>query len=394
MHREQDNLWAALDFCSRQPAGVAAAAELAQHLHPYWTSRGPFGDVRRVLTSLAELAPEDSVPRARLLWVAAVMAASQNDYEACAALSEESLRIGTAARDVEVVGWALTVSAVPRLRDGDLAGAKERVESALSLARLMRLDHVELTAHNTLYPILIAAGEIDRVIELGEPNAALSGERGECWCRGYQLGFLATAYWLRGDRGQAEALAREAAVCKHAVDDRNGLAMVLETLAWMAAERGAHERAGILLGCAQRVRDSSSLTLIELFRQQHERSVSVITEGIGRKAFDAAYARGRAMTIDEGVACAVEGATRPEPDTTAVRTEPPAVLTERQLEIARLVADDLSNRQIAARLFLSERTVETHITNILNKLGLSSRIQVSRWITDSAPAVAHPGRLT
>ena len=142
------------------------------------------------------------------------------------------------------------------------------------------------------------------------------------------------------------------------------------------------------------MRDSSSLTLIELFRQQHERSVSVITEGIGRKAFDAAYARGRAMTIDEGVACAVEGATRPEPDTPAVRTEPPAVLTERQLEIARLVADDLSNRQIAARLFLSERTVETHITNILNKLGLSSRIQVSRWITDSAPAVAHPGRLT
>jgi predicted ATPase len=180
MHREQDNLWAALDFCSRQPAGVAAAAELAQHLHPYWTSRGPFGDVRRVLTSLAELAPEDSVPRARLLWVAAVMAASQNDYDACAALSEESLRIGTAARDVEVVGWALTVSAVPRLRDGDLAGAKERVESALSLARLMRLDHVELTAHNALYPILIAAGEIDRVIEFGERNAALSGERGEC----------------------------------------------------------------------------------------------------------------------------------------------------------------------------------------------------------------------
>ena len=41
---------------------------------PYWASRGPFGDVRRVLTSLAELAPEDSIPRARLLCVAAVMA--------------------------------------------------------------------------------------------------------------------------------------------------------------------------------------------------------------------------------------------------------------------------------------------------------------------------------
>jgi len=381
MHREQDNLWAALDFCARQPVNLLAASELAQHLHPYWVSRGPFGDVRRVLTSLAELAPENSIPRARLLWLAAVMALSANDYDACAALGEESLRIGTAARDAEVVGWALTMVAVPRFHDGDLPGAKEQVESALSLARLMRLDQVEMTARNTLSPILIAAGEIDRAIDIGERDVALSKERGEYWRRGYQLDFLARAYWLHGDRERAEALAREAAACKHAVDDRNGLAMVLETLASMAAGQGQPERAAILLGCAQRVRDSSSLTLIELYRQQHERSVSTAIRGIGQKGFDAAYARGRAMTVGEGVAFAVEDKPTAKP-APPVKATSNADLTRRQLEIARLIADDLTNRQIADRLFLSERTVETHITNILNRLGLNSRVQLSRWIAE------------
>ena len=107
----------------------------------------------------------------------------------------------------------------------------------------------------------------------------MSKDRGELWARGYVLTFLAQASWLRGERPRAEALAREAAVCKHAIDDRNGLTIALGTLAWMAAECGQHERAATLLGSAQRVRDESSLTLLDLFRPQHERSVSLIIRG-------------------------------------------------------------------------------------------------------------------
>jgi len=158
-------------------------------------------------------------------------------------------------------------------------------------------------------------------------------------------------------------------MCKHAVDDRNGLTMAVETLASMAADRGRHEHAAIVLGSAQRVRDESSLTLLELFREQHERSVSLSSQGLGRRAFDAAYARGRATTIDEGIAFAVEDKPAPKPapaakapDSEMTSTE----LTRRQLEIARLIAADLTNRQIADRLFcpngpwkLTSRTCST-----------------------------------
>jgi DNA-binding CsgD family transcriptional regulator len=277
----------------------------------------------------------------------------------------------------------LIVSALPRLRFGDLAGAKERTESALSLARLMRLDQAELTALTSLCLILITAGEIEPALELAGQGLAMTEARGDTWHRGYLLDFLARARWLRGDRDKAEALAREAAVCKHAVDDRHGLGMALETLAWMAADQGQPERAALLLGSAQRVRDSSSVTLLELHRQQHERSVSLVVRAFGQKAFDAAYARGRAMTIDEGVAFAVADQPVPKP-APPVKPASEGDLTSRQLEIARLIAEDLTNRQIADRLFLSERTVETHITNMLNKLGLNSRVQLSRWLAEQA----------
>ena len=197
----------------------------------------------------------------------------------------------------------------------------------------------------------------------------MSKDRGELWVRGFVLNFLAQAVWLRGDRPRAAALAREAAVCKHAIDDRNGLAIALGEPGLDGGRIRQHERAACLLGCARRVRDESSLTLLELYHVQHQRSMSVAVQGLGQTAFDVALQRGQAMTIDEGgFAFAVEGKPPPQPSP-AVQTEPHTGLTRRQLDIARLVADDLTNKQIAARLFLSERTVETHITHILNKLG-------------------------
>ncbi len=60
-------------------------------------------------------------------------------------------------------------------------------------------------------------------------------------------------------------------------------------------------------------------------------------------------------------------------------------LTSREREIAELVADGLSNRQIAERLVISKRTVDAHIEHIYGKLGVSSRVQLADWLRSARP---------
>ena len=105
---------------------------------------------------------------------------------------------------------------------------------------------------------------------------------------------------------------------------------------------------------------------------------------MGAARFEAEYTAGTHLTREAALRLALG-----EPDDVDVDADEhveTGPLSKREAEVARLIAEGLANKEIGARLFISERTVTTHVGNILNKLGFDSRVQIASWIATSSAA--------
>ncbi len=115
-----------------------------------------------------------------------------------------------------------------------------------------------------------------------------------------------------------------------------------------------------------------------LVTQAEESAVAVL----GRQRFDAEFSAGKSLSRDSAVHLALGEAD--DAPATAGDGDEAGLLAKREVDVARLVADGLSNKQIGARLFISERTVDSHVRSILNKLGFNSRVQIAGWIASTS----------
>jgi non-specific serine/threonine protein kinase len=191
-----------------------------------------------------------------------------------------------------------------------------------------------------------------------------------------------------GDLEAATALFREAIVLKRELGDRMGLAVGLDSLGRVATAEGRGDRAALLLGAAEGIWDVVGMSETGnpfAFAPSRPDGLQQARKLLGKQRFRELFRQGSQLGIDT-VGFALEEKTDPGPPPASSEPSP---LTRRELEVADLVADGLSNPEIAARLVISVRTAQGHVENILRKLGFNSRSLVAAWVTERRLAAGH-----
>ena len=382
---ELDNVRAALDYSRRSERLIEQGLQLVSALWLMWHARGYIGEGRQWLSSLLELAPA-SAARAYGLNVAGFMAYVQGDAAAAVPLLEESLRLNEARRDQAGSNFSLLRLGIGLYYNNASDRAIATLDEALARYRAAN-DRIGIyVAAYELAEALTMAGDLDRAEALHAESLTLKEQQGDAWHLAQSYFGLGLLAWRRQQYPEAIARLRQSIELHQKLLDSWGLARSLEALAWVEAERGDLTRAAHLMGAAASILERASTALSPNYRLHHERFLGVVRAGLSESGFRAAWDRGHGMQAEE----AGEFALHEGPPRTR---RPTGGVTRREHEIARLVADGLTNRQIARQLSLAERTVDAHVEHLMNKLGYRSRAQIAAWVTRQSPSpLAGEGR--
>ena len=177
----------------------------------------------------------------------------------------------------------------------------------------------------------------------------------------------------QGEPQQAERDARDALACAAEVEAYLHIPDILECLAAPAGSAGSHCEAPRLFGAAYGIRQRMGAVRFKVWDVGHEASVAALRDALGDQDFDSAWAEGQALSTEEAIAYAQRGRGERQRPTSGW-----ASLTPTERDVVRLVSEGLGNKAIATRLFVSPRTVQTHLTHVYTKLGLTSRVQLAQ----------------
>ena len=169
------------------------------------------------------------------------------------------------------------------------------------------------------------------------------------------------------------------------IDDRLAQYYLLSALGWQAATSAHPRLAAQLLGAAEAVGSGAGAGIMRPFEPLLARANEAAIDALGASKFEAEYAAGKRMGREAALRLALGESEHVDADAQPNDRHATGPLAKREVEVAKLIAEGLTNKQIGTRLFISERTVATHVRNIMNKLGFDSRAQIASWIVVDQP---------
>ncbi|HEY6072315.1 MAG TPA: LuxR C-terminal-related transcriptional regulator, partial [Anaerolineales bacterium] len=373
LEAEHDNLRAALEWGEKDRDEAENGLRLAAALFWFWQLHGHWSEGRRWLDATASFSedPASDIP-VKVLRYAALLAVMQGDYERAAALGQRGVTLSLESGDEDSLILCRSVLCQVAEHRGNLSLAVTLCEENLNLSR--KREDEWLLAFSLTWVGWVAKdqGDFERSAAMHSEALALFRKAGDKNFTALALRNLGVVALRLGDHKQAAALCRESLMLSSEIGGTWQIEQGIMGLGGAAALKGQHERAAQLLAAAEALRKTLGRQRGAPDQADFDKRVASTRAALGETAFTAAWAQGSNMPLEDAIAEAL-GPAKPTDG------EHPSLLTPREREVVGLIAQGLTNRDIASRLVISERTVDTHVQRILNKLGVNSRVQVAAW---------------
>jgi predicted ATPase/class 3 adenylate cyclase/DNA-binding CsgD family transcriptional regulator len=332
------------------------------------------GDIAASIEIYSALAHETDARNDRLHWMIAthglcITRAQHGEHVAARALFDVMLPVATELGEF-FVGLAYAGAGTSALAAGDAAAALAASEMAWQHMSYQQQTASANRPHNA--EIAFANGDLIAARRWADEAVATTTN----WT--VALAFLVRARiaLAEGDFDSAERDAHESLTVTARTGAHLTLPDLLDFLGTLSTEAGDHLQATRLLGAAASLRRRTGIVRFAVYDAGYEATVATLREALSEEGFDAAWADGESMTTEKVIAYAQRGR--------SPRSRPSAgwaALTPAEREVVRLVATGLTNKDVAAELFISPRTVQTHLTHVFDKLGVRTRTQLAQEVT-------------
>ncbi|MCV7381949.1 LuxR family transcriptional regulator [Mycobacterium alsense] len=332
---------------------------------------GMLGDLPRATELLRSLVAEaEEAEDLAMTAVASVTYANVLAYHGDADAAEAAMHTGLGAADAMGGYYADALHAAKAnaaLAKGDIVAARQASEE--SRRHTVPLREAFIRCFNPLAEAALAEGDLVAARRWVDDTVAV--EPGSH--KSVALTVRSLVALAQGEPEQAERDAHDALAIAASTQAYFRAPDSLECVARLAADDGSHAYAARLLGAADAMRQRLEHPRYPMYQPGYETVLATVRDALGQNGFDAAWAEGAALSTEEAIAYAQRGRGERKRPTTGWES-----LTPTENDVVRLVREGLSNKDIGARLFISPRTVQSHLTHVYAKLGVTSRIQLCR----------------